>query len=59
MVETDEVKGKYVGKEFKLRTLDGTNKIAKDNNNEVNTPNVNFIKKIRTTDADATIEFGE
>ena len=60
MVKKDEdyVEGKYVGKEFKLRSLKGDNTIALDNNDDVNTPNVNFIKKVRTTDADASIEFG-
>ena len=55
----DPVKGVYKGKEFKLRSLKGDNTIAPDNNDEVNTPNVNFIKKVRTTDADASVEFGE
>ncbi len=61
MVEKDEdyVEGVYKGKEFKLRTLAGTGEVATDNNDDVNTPNVNFIKKVRTTDADASVEFGE
>ena len=61
MVKKDEdyVEGKYVGKEFKLRSLKGDNTIALDNNDDVITPNVNFIKKVRTTDADASIEFGQ
>ena len=61
MVKKDEdyVEGVFVGKEFKLRSLKGDNTIAPDNNDDVNTPNVNFMEKVKTTDADASVEFGE
>ena len=55
----DPVEGVYKGKEFKLRSLKGDNTIAPDNNDDVNTPNVNFMEKVKTTDADASVEYGE
>ena len=55
----DSVKGVYKGKEFKLRSLKGDNTIAPDNNDDINTPNVNFMEKVKTTDADASVKFGE
>tara|TARA_Y100001938_G_C7922354_1_gene345126 strand:+ start:69 stop:254 length:186 start_codon:yes stop_codon:yes gene_type:complete len=61
MVKKDEdyVEGVFVGKEFKLRSIKGDNTISPDNNDEFLTPNVNFIEKVKTTDADASVEYGE
>ena len=55
----DSVKGVYKGKEFKLRSIKGVYEIAPDNNDELLTPNVNLMEKVKTTDADASVEYGE
>ena len=59
MVEDKKIEQAYVGKEFKLLKLDGTGEIAEDNNDAVQIPNVEFIKKVRANGASESVKFGE
>ena len=49
----------YVGKSFKLLKLDGTGEIAPDNNDAVQIPNVERVKKVRANGASESVKYGE
>ena len=48
----------YVGKSFKLLKLDGTGEIAPDNNDAVQIPNVEWVKKVRANGASESVKHG-